>query len=367
MTPARIAIVGPLPPPSGGMANQTRQLADLLRSEGMQVEVVRVNPPYRPAWVGALRGVRALFRMAPYLIALWRALGRAQLAHVMANSGWSWHLFAAPAILIAHHKRVPVVVNYRGGDAERFFADTFAWIRPTLARASAVVVPSRFLASLFARYGVAARIVPNIVDLGRFAPRSFKPATPHLIVTRNLEPIYDVETAIRAFAIVRKRYADARLTVAGSGSARADLEALVVELGLAEAVTFSGSLDNRDIATLYGSASLMLNPSTVDNMPISILEAWASGVPVVSTNVGGIPYLVDEGQNGLLVDPRRPDTMADAALRVLESPDLASSLVEAGRAAAGKCAWPMVREAWFDIYAALVVDAEPARHARASE
>jgi glycogen synthase len=179
--------------------------------------------------------------------------------------------------------------------------------------------------------------------------------------------LYDVGTAIRAFAIVRKRHPDARLTVAGSGPARAKLEALAVELGLADGVTFCGSLENREISTLYASASLMLNPSTVDNMPISILEAWASGVPVVSTNVGGVPYLVDDGRNALLVDPRRPDAMADAALRVLESHTLASSLAKAGRAAAERCAWPYVREAWFDIYAALVLEPAQAKHARASE
>lgn len=84
----RIVLVGPLPPPAGGMANQTRQLGELLRQEGAQVEVVQVNAPYRPAWAEKLKGVRALFRLAPYVAHLWRAAGRANLMHVMANSGW---------------------------------------------------------------------------------------------------------------------------------------------------------------------------------------------------------------------------------------------------------------------------------------
>ena len=94
----RIGLVGPLPPPSGGMANQTRQLARLLEQERVEVEIVQVNAPYRPHWVGSLRGVRALFRLAPFLVRLWHAAGRVQLFHVMANSGWAWHLCAAPAI-----------------------------------------------------------------------------------------------------------------------------------------------------------------------------------------------------------------------------------------------------------------------------
>src|SRR5262249_10620028 len=101
MTPIRLALVGPLPPPSGGMANQCRQLARLLGEAGVQVEVVQVNAPYRPAFAEKLKGVRALFRLAPYTLALWRAAGRADVMHVMASSGWSWYLFAVPAIYLA--------------------------------------------------------------------------------------------------------------------------------------------------------------------------------------------------------------------------------------------------------------------------
>ena len=94
----RVCIVGPLPPPSGGMANQCEQLVRLLGGEGVQVELVRNNAPYRPAWISHVPVLRALFRLLPYLLALWRACGRAQVVHVFANSGWAWHLFAAPAL-----------------------------------------------------------------------------------------------------------------------------------------------------------------------------------------------------------------------------------------------------------------------------
>lgn len=114
------------------MANQTRQLAALLQQEGLRVEVVPVNAPYRPAWIERVTGVRALFRLAPYLLALWRVAGRTRLLHVMANSGWSWHLFATPAIWIASLRGIPIVVNYRGGEAAAFLQRSYRWIRPTL-------------------------------------------------------------------------------------------------------------------------------------------------------------------------------------------------------------------------------------------
>src|SRR4029079_9202663 len=114
----RICLVGPLPPPEGGMANQTRQLGELLRGEGLAVEVVRTNEPYPSSWIAQTRGLRAVPRLARYVGVLWSAFGRCDVVHLMANSGWAWHLFAAPAIWLAWLRGRPVVVNYRGGEAE---------------------------------------------------------------------------------------------------------------------------------------------------------------------------------------------------------------------------------------------------------
>jgi Glycosyltransferase len=349
--PRSIVLVGPLPPPSGGMANQTRQLAQLLASEGCEVTVVQVNAPYQPAWVARLRGVRALFRLFPFVRRLWRGTRGAELVHVMANSGWAWHFFAAPAIWIAWMRGVPVVVNYRGGDADAFFARQFRLIRPTLARAGVVVVPSAFLNAIFGKYGVAASIVPNVVNLDAFFPAAALPDKPHLLVTRNLEPIYDIGVVIRAFAIVAARHDEARLTVAGSGPDRTMLERTAAELGVADRVRFTGRVDNADLPAFYRAASVVVNASLVDNLPISLLEAMASGVPIATSDVGGIPYVVQHEVTALLVPARDPAAMADAVLRLLEDRPLALRLREAGIEAAQRYAWPNVRGELFAGYA----------------
>jgi glycosyltransferase involved in cell wall biosynthesis len=347
-----LCLVGPLPPPSGGMANQCEQLSRLVAAEGMSVEVVRNNADYRPRWLGRVPVLRALGRLLPYLVALWGATGRAGVVHVLANSGWSWHLFAAPAIWIARLRGVPVIVNYRGGHAESFLAGAPVQVRPTLRMAAALVTPSAFLQRVFAQHGLPATIVPNIVDLSRFQARPLRPVAdaPHLIVTRNLEPIYDIPTALRAFAIVQQRYPGARLTVAGTGPELGRLRALADELGLAAAVSFPGRIDNAQIGGLYADADCALNPSTVDNMPNSLLEAFASGIPVVTTDVGGIPDIATHGVHALLVPAGSPERMAGEALRVLGDPALGSRLRAAALEAARAYAWPMVRGQWFDLY-----------------
>ncbi|WP_139842690.1 glycosyltransferase, partial [Janthinobacterium sp. GW458P] len=216
----RIALVGPMPPPAGGMANQTRQLAALLHAEGAQVQLLAVNGPVLPPWLARIRYLRAALRLPVHLWRLSRAANTVDLFHIMANSGWSWHLQAAPALWIASLKGKPALLNYRGGEAAAFFARAPRLVSLSLRRASAIVVPSAFLARLFEQHGLTAHIVPNVVDLARFAPAAAAaeaaPAGgPRILVARHLEALYDNASAVRAFALVRQAYPAARLVLAG--------------------------------------------------------------------------------------------------------------------------------------------------------
>lgn len=351
MLDLRIGLIGPLPPPAGGMANQTRQLAELLQAAGASVATVQVNAPYRPNWVGSVPVFRAIFRLVPYVIKLWRTAGQVDLFHIMANSGWSWHLFAAPAVWLARWRGVAVVVNYRGGEADEFLKKSGSVVRLSMRQVDALIVPSGFLQDVFARYGMAATIVPNIIDLSLFKPRDTAPSdAPHLMVARNLEPLYDNATAIRAFQRVKATYPQARLTIAGSGPQEQDLRKMVLDNGLSGSVSFAGRLDRHAMAALYRSADIMLNPSLADNMPNSVLEAWASGVPVVSTNVGGIPHLAQDGVNASLVPPGAPEAMAQACIALLSDHALWQRRVRAGLQEAQRYTWSRVQPALAEVY-----------------
>ena len=363
----KICLVGPIAPPAGGMANQTRQLLDLLRQDGAIVELVAVNAPYTPAFIAKVPLLRAVFRLFPYLYRLYHACGNAQVVHIMANSGWSWHLFAAPAIWIARLRRTPVLVNYRGGHADRFFAKSWRMVSASLRHTSAVLVPSQFLQQVFGRYqqtSVATAtsaaespatppvvIVPNILDQQLFYPRqqqahpsSQQVKAPHCIVTRNLEAIYDVASSIDAFALLQHDYPQATLTIAGSGPLLAQLQQQVTRLKLDNAVYFAGRLNSEQMAELYRSADLMLNSSLVDNSPNSIIEAMACGVPVVSSNVGGISHLVRHRVDALLCNAAEPRTMYQLASEVLQNNTLRQQLIENGLKNSQRFYWPEVKQ-----------------------
>ncbi|QDL37528.1 glycosyltransferase [Rhodoferax sediminis] len=174
--------------------------------------------------------------------------------------------------------------------------------------------------------------------------------SPHLVVARNLEPLYDNLTAIRALQTIRASFPQVRLTIAGSGPDEHRLRQSVQDMGLTSVVQFTGRLEHDAMAALYRSADIMLNPSLADNMPNSVLEAWASGVPVVSTNVGGIPYLAQDGVTASLVPPANPAAMAQACLALLSNKTLWQQRAQAGLQEAQRYTWLYVRPVLSDVY-----------------
>ena len=332
---------------------QTRQLAGLLRDEGITVKQVATNAPYRPTLVGKIPGLRALFRLVPYLFAVWRMAGKVDVIHLMANSGWSWQLYAAPVLWLARLRHTPVIVNYRGGEAEAYFQRSFSRVRPSLSKAKLIAVPSGYLGQVFARFGHETTIIPNIIDRQIFRPtersRTAKGYT--LVVTRNLEAIYGLDTALRALAKVRVLESDVILRVAGSGPEEARLRTLAGQLGVAEAVIFEGRLSREEIVRLYAEADAMINPTTVDNMPNSVMEALACGIPVISTNVGGVPFIISDQETGLLVPPNDPEKLAAAILRLKGDATLQQTLRANGLAQVEQYTWGEVRQKWLQAYA----------------
>jgi len=354
-----IALVGPFPPPAGGMAVQARRLAAGLRADGVRVIEAPTNPPW-PAILRPLRHVpfvRTAITALLFRRRLRRAVRKADLFHVLACSYLNFGLFTVPTLKRAHRRGTPVVVNYRGGHAERFFSNRPRALR-WLKRADALSVPSGFLRDVFDRFGLDAVIVSNIAELDRFAYRDRTEIAPHIVVTRHLEPWYNVGLAVRAFERVRAARPQATLTIAGGGSERAALAALVAERGI-EGVTFLGPVPNDEMPDLLARCDLALNPTNVDNMPISVLEAYASGLPVVSTNVGGVPYIVTDGETGFLVPPDDEQAMADRILWACDHPAEAREAARRGRERCTQYTWPVVREALWAVYEGVLAGVGP--------
>jgi phenylacetate-CoA ligase len=172
--------------------------------------------------------------------------------------------------------------------------------------------------------------------------------------TRNLEPGYDVANTLRAMALLRGRYPEATLTVAGYGSQDKALRRLAASLGIEGAVRFAGRVEPALMPALADEADIFVNSSLVDNQPISVLEALAAGLPVVSTPTGAIGEMLGDGDTGILVPERDPAAMAGAIAALLDDPARAIGMARRARRAIAAYTWPQVRERWAAAYGAEV-------------
>ncbi len=349
----RVLVVGPSLDIIGGQSTQAALLIDGLHGESsVESSFVAINPrlPGVLRNLQSIKYVRTIVTSCAYVLALLRNVPRHDVVHVFSAAYLSFVIAPTPAILISRCFRKAIVLHYHAGEADAHLRKWRRTAARTMRVAHAIVVPSRYLESVFARHGMRVRVIRNVVEPDRLRFRQRRPLRPIFLSNRQLLATSNVECILRAFALVQRRFADAQLVVASDGTERAALQRLARELGLRQ-TEFIGWVAPDQIADLYWAADIFLNGSdSGDNVPVSILEAFAAGLPVVSTEAGGIPELVCHRETGMLVPRGDHEQMATCAIRLLEDPALSSKLVRNARDACSRFTWSACREQWLGLY-----------------
>jgi glycosyltransferase involved in cell wall biosynthesis len=347
----RVAIVAASLRYVGGQSVQ----ADLLRRHWkddaeIEVSLIPIDPllPRALAWTERIPVLRTLVRQPFYLWNLWRGFKHIDIAHIFSASYWSFLIAPAPALLLAKLRNKKTIIHYHSGEA-RDHLRRFRSARPVLRRADRLVVPSGYLVDVFREFDLPAHVVPNIVDENQFSFHERRPLRPHLICTRGFHPYYSVGVVVRAFAEVQKEFPEARLDLVGKGSSESEIRNLVRDLNV-PGVHFLGVASRQHIGRFYDDADIFVNASWLDNMPVSIVEAFASGTPVVTTDPEGIRYLVEHERTGLLSSVGDAKALAANIVRLLRYPDLASRLAANARKESQSYRWAAVRQQWLEEY-----------------
>jgi glycosyltransferase involved in cell wall biosynthesis len=293
--------------------------------------------------------VRTVVNQLLYLPTLLR-LSRVDVVHAFSASYWSFLLAPVPALVIGKLFGKRTILHYHSGEAEDHLSRWGRLVHPWLAFADEIVVPSHYLAGVFKRFGYETRVIFNTADLSRYTFRDRHPLGRHVLSVRNLEPHYRVDVIIRAFAAIADEFPDAMLTVIGSGSEAQKLRGLAAELDL-HRVRFMGRVEPAEMPRLYDEADVVVNTSVVDNQPVSILEAFASGVPVITTPTGDIAAMVRDGETGVIVPAPDPAAFAEAIADVLRDEPRARALARAAHRELARYEWRTVAHAWDDVYA----------------
>lgn len=339
----RVAIISPFPPPHGGMSLQAQKLSVRLAGEGIAVETVATNPalPRPLRFVQRIPAVRTLIRAVQYLWLLIRGVQKATVVHHLSASGLYFFVNSVPALVLGRCMGRPVILNYRGGKAGAFLHGWGWIIVPLMRLAHRIVVPSVFLQKIFHSHGLAASLLPNLADTDSFHYEQRSQFQPRCLVTRNLEPMYDVECVLSAFRSVQDLYPDAVLGIVGSGSEEKKLRAVAAEWKLRN-VTFYGALPNESLPKIYAAHDIFVNGSRIDNFPGALVEAACCGLPIVTTRAGGIPDMLRDRETGLLVEVGDAKALAAAVIEVVEKPQLGRDLTRNARRWAEQFSWPRI-------------------------
>ncbi len=296
-----------------------------------------------------------------------RVLGR-------ANSGWGrlleiifYSLFLVPrydvvlvdvfglrafvyesvAILYACLWKKRIVAVLHNGSMREFVERWPRWTRFILAQPELVLTPHRFLQDQLS--GLGLRVdgsIPNFVKLENYPFRERTVLLPKFLFLRGMHPFYNAPMALRAFALIQEKYPGASLTMAGKEDEDSEYcRSLVQSLNLRN-VRFLGIVPKDQIPALADKYDIYLHTNRVDNMPITVIEMWASGLPIVGTHVGGVPYLIRNGADGILVESEDYQAMADACFELLSNSELAKTLSRNGRARAKELTWERIKPMW---------------------
>ena len=286
-------------------------------------------------------------RLIDMITTVWRRRHDYTVALIDVFSGPSF-VWAEAVAFELRRLRKPYVLTLRGGSLPEFAARWPRRVRHLLTSAVAVTAPSDFLVDGMRKYRTDLTVVPNALELADYVFAIRTQVSPRIIWVRAFHAIYNPILAVEVLARVSAKYPAAELVMIGpdkDGSQHA-VEQRAVELGVRDRLKLLGRIAKHDIPAHLAAADIFLNTTNVDNAPLSVLEAMATGLCVVSTAVGGIPFLLHDGDTALLVPPDDADAMSTAVEKIVGDSKLANRLSGRAHAFARSRDWAHVLPLW---------------------
>lgn len=330
-----VLIIGNFLSAAGGSRGVCEELAPRLSGAGWQVLTASDRPG-------------RLDRLAHMLGTVYQRRHDYEVAQVDVFSGAAFFWSEAVCASLQQLKK-PFILTLHGGNLP-LFAARWPWrIRRLLASAKIVTAPSRYLQEQMSCYCPHVRLVPNALDLQGYGFRLRSRPDPALVWLRAFHEIYNPAMTVEVLGLVAHEFPLAHLTMVGPDKGDGTWERTrqaAARLGMTDRLRLTGQVAKSEVPAWLDRGDIFLNTTNADNSPVSVVEAMACGLGVVSTNVGGLSYLLQHRHDALLVPPNDPAAMAAAVTRVLTDSRLAERLSRNGRAKAEQHDWSVVLPQW---------------------
>lgn len=257
--------------------------------------------------------------------------------------------WAATAAYLLRALRKPFVISLHGGSLPMFSQRHAVATRWLLNTANAVTAPSGYLANALNPYCPKIQIIPNGMDVARYPFRLRENPQPRLIWIRAFHQLYNPAMAPKVLAGLIQAHPQAQLVMIGADKgdgSLAETRRTAEQFGVSTRISFPGFVQKSQIPEWLNQADIFLNTTSIDNTPVTIMEAMACGLCVISTNAGGVPYILENESSGLTVAPDDAPAMTAAVQRILTDPDLAGRLSKNARAQSGNFDWSSLLDLW---------------------
>ena len=244
-------------------------------------------------------------------------------------------------------KYIPIL---HGGNLPNRLEKSPKWSAQLFGNAFKIVAPSNYLKQAFEKKGYQVVFIPNVLEMKNYRYQQRKQLQPNLLWVRSFATIYNPQLAIQVVAKLKERYPHATLCMIGAD--KGELQAckeLTQQLNIQNSVEFTGLLTPQQWHKKSEDYDIFINTTNFDNTPVSVMEAMALGLPVISTNVGGLPYLIDDGVDGILVKPNDVKAFVQAIENLLVNQDKGTTLTTNALQKVAQFDWETVKCQWFNL------------------
>lgn len=333
----KVLIICNYKPGKGGISGQVEILARKLQAEGHMVDIFSTK-------------VSTLKRLIVPFFLLQRAT-KYDVLHVHCSSCWGF-MPAVVGICIGRILGKRTVTTYHGGGGDLFFARHHRFVHYWLTQSNCNIVLNGFLAKVYDEHNLPYIIVPNIIEFENGHYRNKSIISPRYICVRSHEELYNIPCILRAFGKVQSILPEATLILVGDGSQHSSLIQLSEDMHLHN-ITFTGRVDNSKIYNYLNQADIMVSASTQDNMPVSLLEAMNAGLLVISSRVGGVPYMVDDNSTGLLFENDNDIDLAEKMIWAVENPSVTIAITQEAHRSVAQYQWEYIKGKLYQAYGIL--------------
>ncbi|MFI2743764.1 glycosyltransferase family 4 protein [Zhouia sp. PK063] len=245
---------------------------------------------------------------------------------------------------------IPYIPILHGGNLENRLKSNKKVCLNYFKKAHTLISPSLYLIDVFKKYGYHHLVhIPNTININDYTFNTRVFHEPHLLWVRSFARVYQPTMAIEVYKQIKESYPKATLTMVGPDKDGSLQGAKQLAAQYQLKVNFAGKLSKEAWILLSKKCTIFLNTTTTDNMPVSVIEAMALGLPVVSTNVGGIPYLISHEKTGVLVEKGNVEAMAREIKRLLNNGDWAQKIAYNAREMVALYDWEVVKKSWRNV------------------